>query len=134
MQTNLINVNAGFFDDVSSDFFVIHLAFGDLKFFRRDIPFILLLDGLLWVLLWLISLEFKDDNINDLNGLFFLVILIILFLRTFSNVKAEQPSYGKVKSFKMIGLFFFSFLFDETIFFIFDEYYYSVIFAVFVVV
>ena len=50
MQTNLINVNAGFFDDVSSDFFVIHLDFGDLKFFRRDIPFILLLDGLLWVL------------------------------------------------------------------------------------
>ena len=26
-----------------------------------------------------------------------------------SNVKAEQPSYGKVKSFKMIGLFFLSF-------------------------
>lgn len=88
MQTNLINVNAGFFDDVSSDFFVIHLDFGDLKFFRRDIPFILLLDGLLWMFFWsiypilhnkktkLISLEFKDDNINDLNGLFFLVILM----------------------------------------------------------
>ena len=79
----------------------------------------------------LISLEFKDDNINDLNGLFFLVILIILFLRTFSNVKAEQPSYGKSSLLKWLDCF--SFLFDETIFFIFDEYYYSVV-AVFIVV